>query len=199
MAQSRRHDQKPKRWIFFDLEAQHSAAEVGGFKHLNRMGLSIAVAWEWPSQIFRVFQSSQTREISRLFRSIDLLIGYNIHRFDIPVLKTSGCRIPAKLPIIDVLWEIEERCGKRFSLDAMLEANFGIQQEEKDPLHNIKLWKKRRMVELVQECVNDVVGMHMLYEKLRDGSPLNLPSRFGPVPPASRSDRRSLVKRTRVQ
>lgn len=187
MKQTLEHDQKPQRWVFFDIEIQRPATEVGSWDEMHRAGLAIAVAWKWPSRKFQVFQSHQTKEISRLFRNIDLLIGYNILRFDIPLLRTSGCRIPKKLKVIDVLWEIEGRCGRRFSLDAMLEANFGIKQEQKDPLHTIKLWKKRRMVELVQECVNDVVGMHMLYEKLRDGSRLRLPPRSKPIVPTSRN------------
>lgn len=162
-------------WAFFDLEAQHSAAEVGGFQHMNRMGISVAVAWEWPCQVFHVFESHQTKDFGRLLRSVDRLVGYNIHHFDIPILKASKCRIPARLQIVDLLIEIERQCGRRFSLDSMLKANFGVGQGNAEPLHNIRLWKERRLVELAANCINDVVGMQRLFGKLQDGSPLKHP------------------------
>lgn len=106
--------------------------------------------------------------------SIDLLVGYNIHRFDIPILKASGCRIPAQLQTVDLLLEVEKRCGRKVSLDSILKANFGVDPKHADPLHNIRLWKEGRLVELVENCINDVVGMHRLYEALSDGSPTRL-------------------------
>jgi len=70
----------------FDLETQRSAAEVGGWHRAHLMKISCAVLYDSKEDRFIDFVENQISQFVERLQTFDLVIGFNIKRFDYHVL-----------------------------------------------------------------------------------------------------------------
>ena len=70
-----------------DLETQRSAAEVGGWHRADRMRISCGVLYDSQKNIFVEYLEDQIDRLIENLQRMDLIIGFNIRRFDYLVLK----------------------------------------------------------------------------------------------------------------
>ena len=75
-----------KRVVFFDLETQKLAQEVGGWKNVSRMQLSVGVV-HTEAQGFITFTEETVSDLIDLLKTADLVVGFNHLRFDYEVLR----------------------------------------------------------------------------------------------------------------
>jgi DEAD/DEAH box helicase domain-containing protein len=52
-----------KNIVYFDLETQKSAEEVGGWDHINRMGLSIGVTYSTAQGAYTIYGEKQVNDL----------------------------------------------------------------------------------------------------------------------------------------
>lgn len=52
-----------KNIVYFDLETQKSAEEVGGWDHINRMGMSVGVTYSTAQGAYRIYGEKQVSEL----------------------------------------------------------------------------------------------------------------------------------------
>ena len=76
----------PKRYGVLDIETRRSAKQVGGWHRADRMGVSCAVLYDSLVDDFLVYYQDDLEELVTRLKEMDLVIGFNITRFDYKVL-----------------------------------------------------------------------------------------------------------------
>jgi DEAD/DEAH box helicase domain-containing protein len=143
------------RVIFFDVETQRSAEEVGGWHNTHLMRLALAVVYELGADRFDTYlEADASKLIDRLFEA-DLVVGFNIQRFDYEVLRAYTPRSFQSLPTFDLLLELHRKLGHRVSLGHLAESTLG-RPKGGDGLQSIE-WFRSGQIERVEEyCRLDV-------------------------------------------
>ena len=92
-----------KNIVYFDLETQKSADEVGGWDHISRMGMSIAVTYSSARSDYRIYGEKQVDDLVKELQRADLVVGFNNLRFDYEVLHGYTALDLRQLPTLDML------------------------------------------------------------------------------------------------
>ncbi|MBU0682561.1 MAG: DEAD/DEAH box helicase [Proteobacteria bacterium] len=145
----------PRKWAVFDVETQRSAAEVGGWHHAERMGVSVAVVYDGELDDFLVFREGEMVELLDYLCSRELVVGFNNKRFDNQVLSAYGDAKLHLLPTIDLLEEVKSRLGYRLSLDRLAAKTLEVAKSA-DGLQALKWYKEGRIDKIITYCRHDV-------------------------------------------
>jgi DEAD/DEAH box helicase domain-containing protein len=170
--------------IFFDLETQKSAEEVGGWGNVSAMKLALAVTYNDVSAQFKVYREEDVDRLLLDLVMADRVIGYNIDRFDIVVLSAYSDWDLSRIHTFDMLADIYRKLGFRLKLADLAESTLKAGKSA-DGLQSLKWWKEGR-VDLVEEyCRRDVEVTRDLYQfgatngyvlyPNRDGRAIRLP------------------------
>ncbi len=149
--------------VLFDLETILSAAQVGGWGNSHRMGISIAVAYHLEEERFEVFPEERVDDLHDTLRAADLVVGFNIRRFDYAVLSGyTGEDYARTLPTLDLLEEINHRLGFRLGLDHLAQETLGTAKSG-DGLQCLE-WVQAGRLDLVEPyCRKDVEILRDLF------------------------------------
>lgn len=169
-----------RRTLVVDVETQRSFAEVGGRDRLRDLGISVAVAQELPGGEFRTYlEKDLPRLVDDLFAA-DLVVGFNIKRFDYPVLSAYTDRALGNLPTLDLLEEFERSMGFRIKLDSIAEATLG-RKKTGEGLQAIQWYKEGKLDRIAEYCRADVAITSDLYRYGKDHGKILYPDRQGRV------------------
>jgi DEAD/DEAH box helicase domain-containing protein len=162
--------QKPEPAVaYFDLETQKLADEVGGWNHIHLMRLAVAVLYDERSQSFEVFTEEGVQELIQRLQTLDLLIGFNIKRFDYRVLSAYTPLRLQGVPTFDILEAIHGCLGFRLSLDHLAQQTLG-KSKGADGIQAVKWFREGDLKALVRYCKQDVAITRELFEfGLRNG------------------------------
>ena len=173
------------RLIFFDIETQRSAEEVGGWHNAHLMRVALAVTWDAGAQRFETWREADVHALLARLADADLVVGFNVRRFDYQVLRGYTEEDPGALPTFDVLDAIRERIGFRLPLGHLAEENLGIPKGA-DGLQSLAWWKEGRIDEIETYCRRDVELLRGLFEhaiehghllfRTRDGARVRIPT-----------------------
>ena len=152
-----------RRLGFLDLETCCSAAEVGGWGRCHAMGVSLAVLQETSPERVTVFREADLTELARCLSELDLVVGFNIKRFDYRVLQPYIDVSLESLPTLDILEDLHKFLGFRLSLDHLAEATLG-RKKTGNGLLALELYKNGRWEELESYCRQDVLLTKSLFE-----------------------------------
>jgi DEAD/DEAH box helicase domain-containing protein len=159
----------PVHWVarrrlgFFDLETCCSAAEVGGWGRCHAMGVSLAVLHETSPQRVTVFREGDLPHLFRRLAELDLVVGFNLKRFDYKVLQPYTELPLESLPTLDILEELHNFLGFRLSLDHLAGATLG-RKKTGNGLMALEFYKNGRWEELESYCRQDVLITKSLFE-----------------------------------
>jgi DEAD/DEAH box helicase domain-containing protein len=145
-----------KRVLYFDLETQRSAEEVGGWQNIHLMMVSVAVLFDSLEKRFHIFPEHQIDGLFEHLSSADLVIGYNVKRFDYAVLKPYTSRNLEEIPTFDMLEDIYDRLGYRLSLDHLVRETLS-KQKTADGLQALEWFKAGQIEKLTEYCKQDVL------------------------------------------
>ena len=163
-------EKRDYRIIVFDLETQKGAHEVGGWKNAHLMRVSVAVAYDSFSDRYFTFMEDDVPKLMDMFESADLVVGFNIKRFDYRVL--SGyidLERLNRLPTFDILEDIHRRLGFRLSLNH-LAINTLNKEKSGNGLLALRWFKEGNMERLINYCRQDVlVTKDLFFHGLRKG------------------------------
>ncbi len=144
-----------RRFCVLDLETQRSAQEVGGWHRADLMGVSCAVIYDSGRDAFLEFLEEDLPDLLGLLASFDLLVGFNIKRFDYRVLSAYTDLDLHALPTLDILEDVHAQLGYRLSLDHLAEVTLGARKSASG-LQALKWWKEGRIREILDYCRQDV-------------------------------------------
>jgi len=175
------------RLVFFDLETQRAAADVGGWDNAHLMRVALAVTWDSATGSFRTFREGQVDDLIGQLAEADLVIGFNIRRFDYLVLRGYTDRDLQALATFDMLDAIHARLGYRLSLAHLAEETLGAGKSG-DGLQSIAWWREGRHDLVESYCQRDVEILRQLFDhatreghlifRTRDGRRVKLPARW---------------------
>ena len=188
----------PPKVLVLDVETQRSAEEVGGWEHRERMGLAVAVTHDLASGLSRVYLERDAPALIADLASADLVVGFNLRRFDYGVLQPYASLDLKSLPTLDMLEQIHSRLGFRISLSHLTEETLGAAKTA-DGLQSLAWWKAGEIQKVIAYCSADVELTAALYRfgrdheyllyRDREGRPVRVPVDFGQKsashPPAS--------------
>ena len=152
----------PKRYGVLDIETRRSAAQVGGWHRADRMGVSCAVLYDSKPDEFLIFYQEEMEDLITHLKKLDLVIGFNIIRFDYKVLSGLSSFNFNTLPTLDLLMKIHERLGYRLSLDHMAGQTLGTKKSA-DGLMALEWWQQGRLDLICEYCTQDVRVTRDLY------------------------------------
>jgi len=154
-----------KNILVLDLETQKSFKEVKGSRAnlLEKLKISVVGVYDYLDGQYRVYEEKAIMDLEKRFQEIDLLIGFNIRRFDLPVLAPYLFMSIENIPMLDLLDVIEEQRGHRASLDSLARPTLKAHKSGtgKDAL---VLYKENRLAELKKYCLDDVRLTKDIYE-----------------------------------
>jgi DEAD/DEAH box helicase domain-containing protein len=148
-------------WL--DLETQFSAEEVGGWSKCRLMKVSVLVLDKSREALSEVFLESDLDRLFQQLQAADLVVGFNIKRFDYQVLQPYTSLDLQSLPTLDILEEVHRILGFRLSLGHLAEKTLGVGKTG-DGLQALKLYQEGRMSELISYCRHDVQITRQLFE-----------------------------------
>lgn len=153
----------PGRYGVLDVETRHSAQEVGGWHRADRMGISVAVLYDSGPDEFVTYTQEQIPALAARCAKLDLVVGFNILRFDYTVL---GPHAPdtvwRNLPTLDMLAKIHERLSYRISLDNLAQSTLNVGKSA-DGLQALAWWKEGAVDKIAEYCRQDVAVTRDIY------------------------------------
>ncbi|MBI3079833.1 MAG: DUF1998 domain-containing protein, partial [candidate division NC10 bacterium] len=174
--------------LVLDVETQRSAEEVGGWEHRERMGLAVAVTHDLASGLSRVYLERDAPALIADLASADLVVGFNLRRFDYGVLQPYASLDLNTLPTLDMLEQIHSRLGFRLSLSHLAEETLRAAKTA-DGLQSLAWWKAGEIQKVIAYCTADVELTAALYRfgrdngyllyRDREGRPVRVPVEFG--------------------
>ena len=149
--------------LYFDLETQRSAEEVGGWGNKHLMRVSVAVVYDAGSREYKVFTEDTVEELVQELLSADMVVGFNIKAFDWGVLKAYSSIDFSDIKAFDLLEKISGILGHRLSLDHLARVTL---KEGKiaDGLQAIRWFREGNVEKLVEYCKHDVDITRRLHE-----------------------------------
>ncbi len=154
---------EPYRIAVLDIETQLSAAEVGGWHQCHLMRLSVAVLADLSKQRYEAFFEDQAEELCRRLQEVDLVVGFNLKKFDYRVLQPYTSIDLLSLPTLDIFEEMYNLLGHRLSLGHLAEKTLNAAKSG-DGLLALQLFKDGRLEELTDYCRRDVELTARLFE-----------------------------------
>jgi len=149
-------------YAVFDIETQRSAADVGGWHRADLMRVSVAVLYDSAVDDYRVYHESDVPALLRDLTEFDLVIGFNVKRFDYRVLSGYGFSDPENVQTLDLLEEVHRQLGFRLSLDHLAGQTLGAEKTA-DGLQALRWWKQGKIQEITDYCRHDVEITRDLY------------------------------------
>lgn len=168
-----------KNIVYFDLETQKSADEVGGWGNIRDMRMSVGVTYSTARGGYHVYGEDDVQPLMDELMRADLVVGFNTERFDYEVLSGySPFFDPGQLRSLDMLIELKKQLPHRLSLDAVATATLGIEKTS-EGLQAIQWWRQGRLLEIAEYCCFDVKITRLVYEYGRAHGRLHYRNRFG--------------------
>ena len=152
-----------KNIVYFDLETQKSADEVGGWSHISRMGMSVGVIYSTARGEYRIFGERQVNDLIQELQRADLVVGFNQVRFDYEVLHGYTTLDLRQLPALDMMLDLQDKLQHRLSLDSITTATFGVEKTA-EGMQAIQWFKEGRLLDVAEYCCYDVKLTRLVHE-----------------------------------
>jgi len=151
------------RILYFDLETQKTAQDVGGWHNTHLMRISVAVLFDTLENRFLTFEEDRIDDLVNHLKKGDLIVGFNIVGFDYKVLGAYTEVDLKGLPTFDILADIHERLGFRLGLDHLATETLGTGKTAHG-LQAVEWFRQGEMEKLSLYCRHDVEATRDLFQ-----------------------------------
>lgn len=150
--------------VYFDLETQRTANDVGGWQNKHQMGMSIGCTYSTKTGEYHIYTEALVQDLINQLLRADLVVGFNHVGFDYGVLMGYTVReLQEQIQSFDILLDIEKRIGHRLKLETLATATLGAGKIA-DGLDAIRWWQQGKMAEIAEYCCYDVKVTKCLHE-----------------------------------
>ena len=167
-----------KNLVYFDLETQKSADEVGGWNNIRDMRMSIGVTFSVQRGEYRIYDEKHVNDLITELLRADLVIGFNNLRFDYEVLHGYTVMDLRQIPTLDLLVELQKQLNHRLSLDAIAASTLGVEKTA-EGLQAIQWYRQGKLLEIAEYCCYDVKITRLVHEYGAAHKQLFYRNRFG--------------------
>lgn len=147
--------------IILDLETQHSFQEVGSDP--KKLKVSVVGIYEYATNQYLTFKENELAQLFPKLEKASQLVGFNINRFDLPVLAPYYVGKMAQFRTLDMLEEVEKVLGFRVALDDLARATLDTKKSGHGFLA-IEYFRNGEWEKLINYCLSDVRLTRELYE-----------------------------------
>ena len=145
---------KNRHFLVVDIETQRLAEEVGGWRNIDKLGVSVACAYDSKNGEMLAFRESELDALHKLCKE-RLVVGYNIIGFDLKVLNAYGLD-SRKLDVFDIMIDVQNTSGRQFlKLDVIARGTLGSQKSA-DGLQAVEWYKQGQIDKVIEYCKKDV-------------------------------------------
>ncbi len=168
-----------KNIVYFDLETQKSADEVGGWGNIRDMRMSVGVTYSSARGDYQIYGERQVNELIKELQRADLVVGFNILRFDYEVLQGHNDFFDhQQIPTLDMLVEVQKQLPHRLSLDSIANASLGVEKTA-EGMQAIHWFREGKLLEIAEYCCYDVKITKLVHEYGTANKQLFYTNRFG--------------------
>ena len=167
-----------KNIVYFDLETQKSAEDVGGWDKIAAMRMSVGVTYSTAAAGYRIYGEKQVDDLIKELQRADLVVGFNNLRFDYEVLHGYTTMDLRQLPTLDMLVELQNKLQHRLSLDSIATATFGVEKTA-EGMQAIEWYRQGKLMEIAEYCCYDVKITKLVHEFGVSYQQLHYHNRFG--------------------
>ena len=165
--------------VYFDLETQRTANDVGGWDKKHEMKMSVGVTFSSAENKYEIFPESRVDDLIKRLQRADLVVGYNVVRFDYEVLMGyTVLSLPEQLRTLDLLVDIEKSAGHRLKLEDVAQGTLGVGKIA-EGLDAIRWWREGRVMEVAEYWCFDVKVTKLVHEYGAAHKELFFSDRFG--------------------
>jgi len=150
-------------FVYFDLETERSAQEVGGWQNIEQLGVAVGVSSSSLESEFRVWRAADIVALGDTLRAADCVVGFNSRGFDFRVLQPYLDFDLKTLPNIDLMLDLKNVAGFRPSLDSCSAATFG-ESKSGGGLESLQWWRDGQHDKVIEYCKQDVALTRKLHE-----------------------------------
>ena len=97
--------------VYFDLETQKSAAEVGGWHNKRAMKIALGVTYSTQRGTYEIYREDDVYALLQELQRADQVIGYNVVDFDFEVLAPYAVFDLSQVPVLDLMRDVEKNIG----------------------------------------------------------------------------------------
>ncbi len=163
--------------LVLDLETKKEFAEVEGRKP-ELLGVSVCGVYSYDEDTYDAYlEADLPTKLGPRLQAAELVIGFNIRRFDMPVLQPYLPYSITTIPLLDIMEEIVKNLGHRVSLNSLAKATLG-QEKSGSGLDALKWFKQGRFDLITKYCLDDVKITKEVYEYGKEHGRLFAESRF---------------------
>ena len=167
-----------KNIVYFDLETQKSAEDVGGWDKISAMRMSVGVTYNTATGGYRIYDEKQVDDLLRELQRADLVVGFNNLRFDYEVLHGYTALDLRQLPTLDMMIDLQDKLQHRLSLDSIATATFGVEKTA-EGMQAIEWFRKGKLMDIAEYCCYDVKLTKLVHEFGVSHRQLHYHNRFG--------------------
>ena len=153
--------ERNRHYLVFDIETKDLAPRDFSAENLAKLGISVACAWDSKTQKMLTFFEKDIGELLALCKE-RLLIGYNIRRFDLPVMAGYGLKVEG-LDIFDLMDEVERGLGRRFIKLEYLAQGTLNEGKSAEGVMAVQWYKEGKFEMLAEYCARDVEVTHKVF------------------------------------
>lgn len=164
--------------VYFDLETQKSAEDVGGWDKISAMGMSIGVTYNTGTGGYTIYGEKHVDELIKELQHADLVVGFNNLRFDYEVLHGYTAFDLRQLPTLDIMVDLQNTLQHRLSLDSIATATFGVEKTA-EGMQAIEWYRQGKMMDIAEYCCYDVKITKLVHEHGVSYKQLHYHNRFG--------------------
>ena len=146
---------KEQRILYFDLETQKSAEDVGGWGNIHDMKLAVGVVWDSCEQEYFSYQENTALQLVEKLQTADLVVGFNVKKFDYGVLQPYADFDLDEITTFDMLIDINKKLGHRLSLNHLAENTLNAKKSA-DGLVSLQWFKEGKIDKIIEYCKQDV-------------------------------------------
>lgn len=149
--------------LVFDLETKQAFDEVGGKEYMDRLGMSLGVVYDYGTGLYTTYFEPDAAALAEKLLSAELVIGFNLLKFDYVVLQPYTPHDLRKINTLDILATTSALLGFRVSLQSFAQATLGVGKTA-DGLQSVAWYKAGMMNKIEEYCRKDVDLTRQLYE-----------------------------------
>lgn len=159
--------------VVLDIETQYTFQEVGN--DCKKLKISVVGTYDYGKDKYKVYRENELNELFSLLEHASVLIGFNIRKFDMPVLAPYYIGDISQFPLLDIMEEAEKALGFRPSLDDLSKASLGVAKTGHGFLA-IDYFRNGEWEKLEKYCLHDVEMTKNLFDLGKTSGKLFFPT-----------------------
>lgn len=145
---------KHRHYLVVDVETQKIAQDVGGWAHIDKLGISVACAFDSKTNEMLSFTEDKMKDLVALCKE-RLVVGYNIIGFDLKVMAPYGLD-PRRIDAFDIMLDVQNTSGRQFlKLDVIAKGTLGSAKSA-DGLQAVEWYRQGKIDKIIEYCKKDV-------------------------------------------